>query len=175
MAVNAIDQIINEELGSYQDHLINKLSQEIRKKRLVLTQDLLKSLQAEVIKAADTRIAQLHLAFEQHGRIKDMRAVRQSKMPPIEAIEKFVEKKGVDKFQYVPGYPRRNYPTQQEAIKRIAWGIALSRKGKDIPQKTGWFNKPFYSSLNLLIVNITDRYMAAAGKEVIAPLKDLKK
>lgn len=154
-----VDEMIREELGKWQGVVLEKLANEIRRRKLTLTEDLLKSLQTEVLREASGASYQLRLAFMEYGRIKEMRSVSWKNMPPVEEMEKFVAKVGVERFKYVPGYKFGQFPTDKNmAIRRIAWGIAISRKRFTETRPRKWFARPFYVQVEALISNITTRF-----------------
>lgn len=138
--------------------MLKVLNDKIVEKNVVLTDELRRSLHFEVIQATAAGTARLLLQFEDAGRIRDMRIVFGSKMPPVQALEEYVKEVGVANFKSVPGYAPGKMPTDSIAIRRIAWGIAFSRlKGNRVKPKK-WFNKPFYATLNLLSDQILEKY-----------------
>ena len=91
-------------------------------------------------------------------------------MPPVEAIEAFVEKIGVDKFAWVPGYANKSTVPTDRAIDRIAWAIAthmakvptIKREGK------GWYNPTVMQLLNTAKKQLreqTSQWIALKTKE----------
>lgn len=166
-----VAELIHQELGKWQGVVLEKLANEIRKRKLTLTEDLLKSLQTEVLREAAGTAYSLKLAFMEYGRIKEMRSVSWKNMPPVEHMEKFVAKVGVERFQYVPGYKFGQFPTDKNmAIRRIAWGIALSRKRFTETRPRKWFARPFYQQVESLISNITRRFAEATLQQATRTL-----
>jgi hypothetical protein len=47
---------------------------------------------------------------------------------PLDAMEFFVEKIGLDHFAYVMGYQGKSVPTVTNAARRIAWVITIGRR-----------------------------------------------
>jgi hypothetical protein len=79
-----------------------------------------------------------------------MKGITRTKAPPIEALEDYVRKVGLDRFSYVPGYKYGHFPlASSTAINRIAWGLARAqlRDKADVRPRT-WFAKTFYQSIN---------------------------
>jgi hypothetical protein len=166
-------RILDEELGNYAARALAELAAAIQKKGLVFTQDLLQSLRSEVVAASVRHVASMGIAFEQYGRIRDMKGTNRTKAPPIEEIEAYVKKVGIDKFNYVPGYGFRSRPVGLgRTINRIAWGIARAklRDNSEIKPKA-WFAKTFYSSLNGFIDAVTTRYAAQTGTHLAASIR----
>jgi hypothetical protein len=166
-------RILDEEVGDYAARALGLLSQAIQAKGLVLTEELLRSLQTQVVQASAQHVASMGVAFEQYGRIKDMKGIDRTKAPPIEEIEAYVKKVGLSKFEYIPGYTDRSkvLPTSSQAINRIAWGIARAkiRDNADVRPKS-WFAKTFYQSINRFIDAVTTRYAAATGTHMAASI-----
>ncbi|MBF9239545.1 hypothetical protein I2I05_19285 [Hymenobacter sp. BT683] len=166
-------RILDEEVGNYAARALAQLAGAIEKKGLVLTEDLLKSLRSEVVAASAQHVASMGIAFEQYGRIRDMKGLNRTQAPPIEQIEAFVKKVGVGAFAYIPGYRFGQAPLSQAvAINRIAWGIARAklRDNSEVKPKA-WFAKTFYSSINRFIDALTTRYAAQAGQHIASTLR----
>ena len=107
------------------------MQRKIQAAGFVLTGDLLNSLQHQAVIVGRDLYAEFSIGFAGYGRFKDMRQLLYDKMPPVEAMEAFVEQIGVENFKYVPGYltdaKRRVTIPDSRAVNRIAWGIARSR------------------------------------------------
>jgi hypothetical protein len=161
-------RILDEELASYKKLVLEMLAGQLRAKGLVLTQDLLTSLQGETTAASDRFVAEMAVAFNEYGRMKEMKRLSYTKGAPVEEMEAFVRKRGLSRFDYVPGYKRGQFPLSQDvAINRIAWGLARARlrdAGKHKPR--GWYAKTFYRSINRFIDAVTTRYAAQTGLHV---------
>lgn len=162
---------IEKELGDWGNNVSLMLQENIRKNKLVISEQLVRSFEYQVRSEMSTKIQSLLIGFNDYGRMKEMRSLVFTKMPPVESIESYVEKIGVSKFKYVPGYKRGNIPSESIAKKRIAWGIARSKfsdyKGK--PKK--WFAKAFYREINHLITNLMIGYQEAAAGTIVNNLK----
>lgn len=172
MSKEELDELIGRELQQWGIAVLQRLSAKIREQDLVLTGDLLKSLQYEVLKTAASGVVALQLSFEQSGRMKDMNRLNQRKLPPIERIEEFVREVGVNNFAYVPGYiSAKRIPTESEAVKRIAWGIARSRQMDDNHKPKKWFARPFYSMIDPLITKILIHYQEATLQAITGSIK----
>ena len=65
-------RILNEEVGDYAARALGLLTQSIQAKELVLTEELLRSLQTQVVQASANHVASLGVLFEQYGRLKDI-------------------------------------------------------------------------------------------------------
>lgn len=169
----AFQQIINEELAGYKRLVLEILADQIRTKGLVLTSELLDSLQAQTTQASERFVADMAVEFNQYGRIREMKNVQYTKGAPVEEMEAFVRKRGLSHFDYVPGYKRGQFPLSQDvAINRIAWGLSRARlrdAGRHKPK--GWYAKTFYKSINRLIDALTTRYAQQTGVHVAGAIK----
>lgn len=165
-----IQDFINDQLGNWSENVRRVLMENVKKKRLELSGDLLNSFDYQVQKATSDTLASMHLFFEDHGRHKDMRALVYTKQPPVEAMEEFVRKVGLSKFKYVPGYNGR-MPAENIAIKRIAWGIAKGRLKFYKHKPKRWFAKSFYGQINLLIEGLLNGYQEYAVNHTKAQMQ----
>jgi hypothetical protein len=166
-------RILDEEVSDYAARALGLLTQAIEAKGLVLTEELLNSLRTQVVSATAQHVASMGVAFEQYGRIKDMKGINRTKAPPIEEIEAYVKKVGLSHFDFIPGYTDRSKvsPASSTAINRIAWGIARAKLRDNAQVKPkSWFAKTFYSSINSFIDAVTSRYVAATGTHMAATL-----
>jgi hypothetical protein len=102
-----------------------------------------------------------------------MKGITRTKAPPIEALEDYVRKVGLDRFSYVPGYKYGHFSlASSTAINRIAWGLARAqlRDKADVRPRT-WFAKTFYQSINRFIDAVITRYLAAISTHLPATLR----
>ena len=166
-------RILDEELGNYAARALGELAAAIQQKGLVFTEELLQSLRSEVVAASVRHVASMGIAFEEYGRIRDMKGTNRTKAPPIAEIEAYVKKVGIDKFNYVPGYGFRSRPVGLgRTINRIAWGIARARlRDNSQVRPKAWFAKTFYPSINRLIDGVTTRYAAQTGQHIAASIR----
>ena len=147
---------------------LQRLAVEIRRRKLVLSGDLLNSLAGDVQEQAAKAGAQLFLAFQEAGRIQDMKRVGYRKLPNIEALEQWVRKVGVSKFENIPGYRKSRPYSQVKAATRLAWGIALHRFQTQQHTPRKWFARPFYQLLTPLIDRLVTRAQEHTGQTIAA-------
>jgi len=165
-------RILDEEVGDYAARALALLAQAIQAKGLVLSEELLNSLQTQVVGATAQHVATMGILFEQYGRIKDMKGISRTKAPPIEKSGVYVKKVGVSHFQYVPDYKYGQFPlASKTAINHVAWGIARVKvRDRDQVKPESWFSKAFYQTINRFIDAVTSRYVAATGMHLSARL-----
>ncbi|WP_019986277.1 hypothetical protein [Rudanella lutea] len=107
------------------------MQRKIKAAGYVVSGDLANSLRHQMLLVSSEMYAEFSVGFRGYGRFKDMRQLLYEKMPPVEVMEEFVKRIGLDSFDYVPGYltdaKRRVEIPNTRAINRIAWGVARSR------------------------------------------------
>jgi predicted membrane metal-binding protein len=135
-----------------------KMLASISNKKLVLTRQLQNSIRTEFKYLESQAIYQITIGFEGYGRLKDLR-----RMQPgfdFEAMLKFVQEVGVEKFAYIPGYntdvQRRKPIDKTRADKKTE----IRRKGK------GWFN-PIKGKLEFDLMRTVSQQLALAGHKMV--------
>lgn len=128
-------------------------------KGLVLTAELMQSFRYHIIRNAESMAAEIE--FRDYGRYRDMKWLRYGNgMPPIDAMEFFVDKIGVNNFAFVPGYKaNRRVPTVNNAIRRIAAGVSFSKKGRSVQRRYQgtWYNTPKMHMVNVAKYRLKQR------------------
>jgi hypothetical protein len=118
---------------------VRMMKENLSKKKITLTRDLIDSLDYDLIDG-DTPSIIIH--FAAHGRYLDMKELFWHKAPPIDVLEEWVKKRGVNQFGFVPGYGVHNYSALRSApnaARRIAWAIAKNRaNGEAVNQYGRW-------------------------------------
>lgn len=117
---------------------VGQLRTNIAKKGLTVTRELLDSMDFTLVDGITPSIV---ISFASHGRYIDMKELFWHKAPPVDVLEKWVNKVGVGYFQYVPGYKNRGVDglDHPDAARRIAWGIAKNRaSGEAVNQYGRW-------------------------------------
>jgi hypothetical protein len=109
------------------------------------------------------------ISFEQHLRLHDMRRVRWDRVPNIDAIKDFVDKKGISKFE--PKF-RAKYgylpKSRDQLLNQIAWGIGLSmyKRGRWLSKRKKFYNKNNAPSLNILYRDLIDQLATTTIKDL---------
>lgn len=121
----------------------------IERKRLILTDELKNSFQRFVVKKA-TGIAG-EIVFDGYGRYKDMKVLSYNMhMPPTDAMEFFIEKTGITKFAFVPGYKNKRVESIAD-VNRLAWAFSKSKRIA-VSTKRGyrgtWYNENKMKMIN---------------------------
>ncbi|WP_126244138.1 hypothetical protein [Chitinophaga rhizosphaerae] len=158
-AVELANQHINDVLSSWSKDVTLILQRAIRERGLVLTEELVRSLHWELIKASEGQVAQARLGFRLHGRWRDMRTIARYRRPPVEVIlQDFVARLGTGAFKYIPGYAPGRVPTESVALRRLAWGISSGILKRKQTAARKWYSKNFYSSINSLLESLLVKY-----------------
>ena len=110
----------------------------------VLTGEMIASIRAGAVESG-TGFIEASVYFDELVRIKDMKVLNYTMMPPLLPMVKYVETVGVDRFPYVPGFKDgRRSESDTINVYRIAEG--LRRKFKREPNVRrgyrGIYNEP---------------------------------
>ena len=148
---------------------LNIFQKAIQKAGLVFSEELLNDWSTNVIKSDD--VLAVEWQFQMYGRYKDMKRIS-GYMPPVEVLMEYVEKVGVDRFAWVPGYDIKSSVPTDIAIERIAWGIAKYRASVQTIKRSGggWYNENVMKLVNQARYNIrkkTAEWIAQQGAEVL--------
>jgi hypothetical protein len=148
---------------------LNVFQNAIQRAGLVFSEELLKDWSTSVIKNDD--VLAVEWQFQMYGRYKDMKRIT-GYMPPVEAMIEYVEKIGVDKFAWVPGYTSMDKVPTEAAASRIAWGLAKYRASVKTIRRSGsgWYNENVMKLVNKARYNIrkkTAEWVALQAVETI--------
>jgi hypothetical protein len=165
---------IDEILSAWTEFAIRKLRENLRKKRMVFSADLEASLKFQISQANAQGLSTALLTMRDHGRFRDMRQLKYTRPAPGNPILDWVQKIGISKFRYIPGYNPaerrvRRVPVASIAMNRIAWGIAWGRFTQGKVRRKQWLNKYFYGPL---VGELIDQVVAATGKNSVSIVED---
>lgn len=147
-----VDSIINDVLTKWAAEFI-AIRQQIADQKLgKATGEGHRSFDHAVIKANGAQLAEALFAFNEYLRFADMKK-SWGKQPPVNVLEAWVEKKGVDKFRakYVTKYGSAPQDVTK-LINKIAWGIALSikKRGQLKRKRVRWYSKSYNKGIGVL-------------------------
>lgn len=124
---NPILNKLYEELGS---RIEKTFKDAVRREGLLDTGDLVDSIKAGSVKTENGTLS-TSVAFSALLRLKDMKTLRYFTIPPLAPLVEWVERVGISRFAYIPGYPEGvTKPTEIEQIYRVAAGIQYNLKSK---------------------------------------------
>lgn len=142
------NEAIADVLAAWVEYAIRALKENLRKKKLVFTEELEQSLKFDISEIVDG-VGGAKLDLKNYGRFRDMKRLTFKGPANFEAIREWVESIGIQKFKFVPGYDPskrtvRRVPVTSRAMNRIAWGVAWGRFRKFKHRRKQWLNKYFY-------------------------------
>lgn len=146
---------LEDMLTAWLQETILELKENAAKKKVSLTGETIASIVGNFEGLNAKAQADILINFKNSGRYLDWKKRPEwNKLAPVDLLEQWVLKVGLSKFKYVPGYENsKTVPTQQQAAKRIAWGIAVSRYRRGVKKKAPWFAKLFYKRRIGIIIN----------------------
>jgi len=122
---NPIQEKLYTELAA---RIEKQLKQAVQEANLNDTGDLVNSIRAGSVKIGDKTIS-TSVVFSALLRLKDMKNLSYSTIPPLAPLIDWVERIGLSNFVYVPGYSKGvKKLTESEQIFRIASGIQYHLK-----------------------------------------------
>lgn len=150
MAESILDNPVFEEiLQRYVNLAEEKFQQAVDASGLVMTGELRDSIRASALEKG-LGFVQGHIYFNALLRIKDMKQLNYTRMPPFMAMVKFVESVGPNRFSYVPGYPPGVRPASYTVtVERIAAGIMRQFKREPNVKRgyRGVYNDPLKNDI----------------------------
>jgi hypothetical protein len=120
----ALEQVWKDLIGM----TVNTLRYAVRSAGLEDTGELIESIEEGAVTAAKNWI-EGSIYYDALLRLKDIKTLRYTTIPPLMPLMEWVERQGVDKFPFVPGYPNGIRKANEiDKIKRIAEGIRWNLK-----------------------------------------------
>lgn len=136
----------------------------IQRKKLVFTEELKNSFQRFVVKKA-TGIAG-EIVYNSYGRYKDMKVLTyDTYMPPVDVMEYFIEKTGVAKFVYVPGYKNKRVESISD-VNRLAWAFSKSKRIAVNSKKS--YSGTWYNENKVKMVNLAKKRISTLASSYIS-------
>lgn len=167
-------ELQSEELAAVVADAVGYFRDAIEAKGLVFTESLRDDFESFMVANSTVIAAEIH--FNAYGRYKDMKTLHWGEAPPpLAAMIAFVEKVGVGKFAWVPGYEASgNVPTESVAIKRLARAIQYSFTRVITTRK---YNGTWYNETKARMVNVARRriFEVTAGYAVAVVKEELEK
>jgi hypothetical protein len=149
-------------MTNFEDNpMLNKLYEELAKRiekylkesvlqaDLVDTEELVDSIRSGTVQVGDATIS-TSVVFSALLRLKDMKKLDYFTIPPLAPLIDWVERTGISKFAYIPGYPEGvKRPTESEQIFRVAKGIQYNLKARPNVRRgyRGIYNEDLYKKI----------------------------
>lgn len=155
----------------------SKIYNSVRAKGLILSGSLNESITTIGRELENGLVYEIEIGFQGYGRLKDMRNLRPGLN--VEAMLKFIDEVGLDKFQFIPGYytdARRRKPIDStRARTRLAWALAVGRtKNQSIKRKgMAWFN-PIKGKLEFDFATLIAEKLSQQGHKMIMTILESK-
>lgn len=140
------NEFIAAELRDFAKYFVFNRQQDIRRLKLLNTQELLERLYAKVQTDPQRGIYFMTVFARNYGRWQDMRRryVQVGGDDMVKELEAWAAREGVDKFTKKG---RRNYSgiykgqPPERILNRIAWGIIRKYRDRNTAPKRGWWNR----------------------------------
>lgn len=159
--MEAIPKLIQERLNDLArdkaKDLLERAKKVLSAPKYVGRGELLESLNVTITKATDTKSPVITLSFAEQGKFFEVKKMTWGKVPELKKMEDWVRAKGVDRFRYISGYAGDANITEEQKIKKIAAGVAWSRR----LHQTTWKPKKWKRST---LVDILKDLNAATGE-----------
>lgn len=133
-----------------------------------------RSVQSEIVRAAQRDAVEALIAFQEYGRFIDMKPTAQDKWgrQALKRIEEWADAVGLENFErgFIKRYGSR--PLRDEAfLNRIAWGIVKKRAtGKY--RRRRWWNPAKTASVTELLNKVAAALPPRVGADVAQTLKN---
>lgn len=157
-----LNQVTNEILLEWAAEFVRYRKEAVRKAKLFRQGELEASFEQEVIRAAANEVATAIFAFEEYGRILDMKKLKRNQQMPVNEIEDWVKKVGVDKFRSVFAKKRKLPVSNDRLANMVAWGIVKSGKRR----RRRWYSKGREPSFGVLYERLREAYMEVSLDEL---------
>lgn len=141
--------VINLLLDQFVHRLEKAFEKTVEREGLVSTGELLNSIRAEGVKTASNFIS-AHVSYSDLLRVKDMKKLTYTTIPPLAPLLEWVERVGVDKFAYVPGFaPGKKSKSEIQNIYRIGHGLRYHLRASPNVERgyRGIYNDPMKNEL----------------------------
>jgi hypothetical protein len=173
-----LNDFINATMSEWENIALSRLVDALRKKKLVVTEALVRSLQAKLLRAAAGTLARSIISFDDYGRFRDIRVINRKKVPGPDAIEDFFidwVRAHRSQFKTIPGYTNKNkIPTESAAIRRIAWGVAFGMKKKGITVGKAWYARTMAGNVHRLAEMLVTDYASIVSKSMAQQISTTK-
>jgi hypothetical protein len=166
--MNQINAYLQQEAQAWVTQFIEDRVAYLRSRNIKASGDLQKSLAAEVLAATRAEGVKVLVAFEEYGRIIDMRRFD----PPegggdyLLALQDWIRRKGLEQ-KFIRGYMRRRKlkKVPERVLTYIAWGIARKRfNGKY--RRRRWYNKSKSRAITELFRDVAANMPEQVAEEI---------
>lgn len=168
------NEFIAAELRDFSKRFVANRQSDIRRAKLLNTEELLQRLYAKVQTDPQRGIFFMYVFAQNYGRWQDMRRryARVGGEEMVQGLEEWAEKEGVGNFTKKG---KRDYPGIYKAqppdriLNRIAWGIIRKYRDRNTAPKRGWWNRGKTRDIE----NFYDALLRGLSEAVAAETKNL--
>jgi hypothetical protein len=147
---------------------IKELIASAKKNKVELTGQTIASIAGSIVSFSPDGVGEILINFQNSGRFQDWRKMDYGKLPPIDVLTEWVEKIGINKFKFVPGYKGKERKiSDSQAARRIAWGVAMARYNRGPKRKKRWFAKLMYGPLLARLISAQIEVLGTSSLQVV--------
>lgn len=140
------NEFLAAELRDFAKYFVANRQADIRRLKLLNTQELLQGLYAKVQADPARGIFFMYVFARNYGRWQDMRRryVQVGGEDMVQQLEAWAAREGIENFSKKG---RRNYSAEykgqppERILNRIAWGIIRKYRDRNTARKRGWWNR----------------------------------
>lgn len=154
-------------------HIIEKFKGQIEKNNISLTRELLESFKYSVTENVEGYV-KVNISYKAHGKYLDMKNLYYHKMPPIQVLEEWVVKRGVENFKNIPIWSAGNGWGSSSDARKIAWKIAGTIKSAGVVNQYGkwgrskqWRTPELRKGLNYLSHLLSEELAKTASNNIV--------
>lgn len=168
MATERIDDRIAEVSRTWADDFVAARKTALSARKITASGDLSRSIEAGVTKGGEQGAVTILIAFNDYGRIVEMRRINHDKWGrnAVTRVEDWIREKGISRF--VPGFMQRHpewKTTPKDVVNRAAWGILVSRSANKFRRRP-WWNKAKTASVSSLYNQVATATADATMEEL---------
>lgn len=161
-------QQLEEAAAAWLEMAVRELIASAKKNKVELTGETIASIAGSVADFTPDGVGAILIQFQNSGRLQDWRKMEYSKLPPVDILAQWVEKIGIDKFKFVPGYRgKERRISDSQAARRIAWGVAMARYRRGPRRKKRWFAKLMYGPLLARLIDAQIEVLGTSSLQVV--------
>jgi hypothetical protein len=162
-------QQLEDASAAWLEMAIRELKASAKNKKVELSGETIASIDGSISAFSAEAVGQILINFQNSGRFQDWRTRPDyNNQAPVDVLEEWVKKIGINKFKSIPGYAKGKTPiSESAAARRIAWGIAVSRLNRGPQKRKRWFAKLMYGPLLARLIAAQIEVMGTSSLRVI--------
>lgn len=185
----ALERAVEKVMAEWTADLTKRLQAAIEAQDIELTGQLKQSIGYMLSDSDDVVAGKISIIFETYGRFQDMKYRHTT--PPTAVMRSYVQKIGLDKFKFVPGYPATMSPAQVAAkakprngisgaeyvVNRIGRAIAYSRLKPDWQKRKErqWWNITIHKRIGALRTQLREQLQRDLSEVLVQEFQLIQK